>query len=74
MDDVRKMDCRLHTGAEQVKLPTPPEKKLMSPGTGSIFFFFYTKTIQTHLLLFKEVHALMPYLKMVYLMQMRILL
>jgi hypothetical protein len=38
MDDVRKMDCRLHTGAEQVKLPTPPEKKLMSPGTGSIFF------------------------------------
>jgi hypothetical protein len=41
MDDVRKMDCSLHTGAEQVKLPTPPEKKLMSPGTGSIFFLLY---------------------------------
>ncbi|XP_008670515.2 uncharacterized protein [Zea mays] len=32
MDDVRKIERSLHIGAGQVKLPIPPEKKLMPPG------------------------------------------
>uniref|UniRef100_A0A804MNE0 Uncharacterized protein n=1 Tax=Zea mays TaxID=4577 RepID=A0A804MNE0_MAIZE len=34
MDDVRKIECSLRIGAGQVKLPIPPEKKLMPPGKG----------------------------------------
>jgi hypothetical protein len=41
MDDVRKIERSLHIGAGQVKLPIPPEKKLMPPGKGSNFFPLY---------------------------------